>query len=178
MPDVYTSFEQHKFLGCEFLTWLWFLIANDQDQLKDSDREPISLDIGSRIVLENFRNEQTETVTIKGDDAGLEEGILALRKGAVVSEISLVYSAAGSREWRFTLKGESFNIMNLKSPATAAAESEADTEGILLEKIWLYEKIVNWADTVFSRFIKLRISTDWNQTTVPHMKKWIHSSSV
>lgn len=178
MPDASVSFERYKFLGCEFLTWLWFLIAEDQDQLKETDSELISLDIGNRIVLENFRNDQAETVTIKGDDAGLEEGILALSKGAVVTEITLVYSASGSREWRFTLKGESFNIANLKPPATGDAESEADMEGIILEKIYLYEKIVSWTDTVFSRFVKLRISKDWNQTTVPLLRKWIHSSSV
>jgi len=42
-----------------------------------------------------------ETVTIKGDDAGLEEGLLALRKGAVVSEINLAYKS-GEQEWSFT----------------------------------------------------------------------------
>jgi hypothetical protein len=175
MPDASVSYEQYKFLGFEFLTWLWFLIEKDQDRLKETDKELISLEIGNRIVLENFRNDQAETVTIKGDDAGLEEGILALRKGSVVTEISLVYSSSGSREWRFTLKGESFNIANLKSPATGQAESEDDMEGIILEKVYLYEKIVRWTDEVFSRFIKLRISKDWNQTELKLMREWIHS---
>ncbi len=176
MQDVSVSYQRYRFLGCEFLTWLWFLIEKDQDQLKETDAELISLEIGNRIVLENVRNDQAETVTIKGDDAGLEEGILALRKGSVVTEISLVYSASGSREWRFTLKGESLNIVNLKSPATGQAESEDDAEGMILEKIYLYEKMVRWTDTVFSRFIKLRISKDWNQKAVPLLREWIHSS--
>ncbi len=175
MPDSSVSYEQYKFLGFEFLTWLWFLIEKDRDRLKETDKELISLEIGNRIVLENFRNDQAETVTIKGDDAGLEEGILALRKGSVVTEISLVYSSSGSREWRFTLKGESFNIANLKSPAAGKAESDDDTEGVILEKIYLYEKIVRWTDEVFSRFIKLRISKDWNQTELKLMREWIHS---
>jgi hypothetical protein len=86
-----------------------------------------------------------------------------------------VYSSSGSREWRFTLKGESFNIANLKSPAAGKAESDDDTEGVILEKIYLYEKIVRWTDEVFSRFIKLRISKDWNQTELKLMREWIHS---
>ncbi|MDM8524905.1 hypothetical protein QUF80_16165 [Desulfococcaceae bacterium HSG8] len=172
MLDIAVSYNRYKFLGYEFLTWLWFLTDKDREQLNKWDQELTSLDIGNRIVLENRLNDAVETLTIKGDDAGLEEGILALRKGSVVTELNLLYKS-GDHEWRFTIKGESFNISNLKTPETGGIESKDDIEGAVLEKIYLHEKIATFIDNVFKHFIQLRISEDWDKQVVPLLRKWI-----
>ena len=65
MLDVSVSYNRYKFLGYEFLTWLWFVMENQQDILKESDKELVSLDIGNCIVLENNKNDSTESITIK-----------------------------------------------------------------------------------------------------------------
>lgn len=175
MPDISVAYERYKFLGYEFLTWLWFLIEEDREQLNKMEEELTSLEIGNRIVLENRRGETAESITIKGDDADLKEGMLALRKGAVVTELNLAY-IWGDQEWRFTIKGENFNIANLKSPETGPAESKDDIEGAILEKIYLYEKAVSLIDKIFARFIRLRISKDWNEKAVPLLKEWMLGS--
>jgi hypothetical protein len=114
-----------------------------------------------------------ESITIKGDDAGLEEGLLALRKGAVVTELNLVYKA-GEQEWRLTVKGESFNIANLKPPETGAVETREEIEGFLLEKVYLYEKAVRLIDKLYAGFIRSRLSEEWNARVLPRLKQWIH----
>ena len=81
MLDVAVSYNRYKFLGYEFLTWLWFTIDKDSNHLTEIFQKPITLQIGNRITLENRQNQAVETVTIKGDEAGLEEGMLALQKG-------------------------------------------------------------------------------------------------
>lgn len=172
MLDVSVSYNRYKFVGFEFLTWLWFLIENHQDDLRKMEGGLDSLDIGNRIVIENQLHDAKESVTIKGDDVGFEEGILALRKGGVVTEINLVYQA-GDQEWRFSVKGESFNIANLKTPETGAVEKEEDVEGAILEKVYLYEKMVHFLDNAYEQFLHLRLSEDWNGKIVPRMKKWI-----
>ncbi len=174
MLDVAVSYNKYRFLGCEFLTWLWFVMEDDQESLQKLDPELASLDVGNRIVLENRHSDTKESITIKGDDAGLEEGMLALKKGAVVTEMNLCYRA-GEHEWRFSLKGESFNISNLKAPDTGPVESSEDIEGALLEKVYLNEKVVHLIDTVYGRFIRLRISEAWNADVVPNLKTWIKS---
>lgn len=174
MLDVSVSYDRYKFLGYEFLTWLWFLIEKDQNKLQELDQELMSLDIGNRIVLENRFNDAVESITIKGDDADLKEGILALKKGSVVTELSLVYRS-GDHEWRFNIKGESFNIGNLKPPETGPVESKEDIEGAVLEKAYLYEKSVVFIDTMFKHFIRLRLSKEWNENIVPLLRQWIYS---
>jgi len=174
MLDIAVSYSRYKYLGCEFLTWLWFIIEKDQAQLKALDKNFKALDIGNRIVLEKRITDTVENITIKGDDAGLEEGILALRKGALVTELNLVYKA-GNNEWQFTIKGESISFINFKTPDTGVIETKEDIEGAVLEKVYLVEKILSLIDNLFKQFIKFRISNNWDSKNVPAIKKWIYS---
>lgn len=174
MLDISFAYSRYKFLGNEFLTWLWFITENDRERLKKIEKDLVYLNIGNRIVLENKINDAVETITILGDDAGLEEGILSLGKGAVVTEINLLYKS-GDNEWRFTIKGESMNISNLKIPETAVVESSEDVEGMALEKAYLYEKVTKLINNLFNEFIKLRVSGKWSESIVPQIRKWIYS---
>lgn len=173
MLDVSISYNRYKFLGYEFLTWLWFIIEKDQNKLQNSNQEPVSLSIGNRIVLENASNDNVESITIKGDDADLEEAILSLRKGAIVTELNLSLKE-GDQEWRFNIKGESFNIAGLKPPETEAVENQKDIEGAVLEKVFLYDKVIQLMDSLYKDFIKLRVTNKWNTEMVPLIKAWIN----
>ena len=174
MLDVAVSYNRYKFLGYEYLTWLWFVIEKNQDKIGEPDREPVSLEIGNRIVLENKQKDAVESITIKGDDAGLEEGILALRKGAVVTELNLSYKT-GDQEWRFTIKAESLHTAGLKCPQTGPVDSEEDVEGAVLEKVYLYDKAIQLTDNLFKQFITSRVSEDWDKKVVPLMRQWIYT---
>ena len=39
MLDVSVAYNRYKFLGHEFLTWLWFMIETDKQTLMDADKE-------------------------------------------------------------------------------------------------------------------------------------------
>ncbi len=174
MLDIAVAYNRYKFLGNEFLTWLWFMIETDQNRLCRYDPDLVSLNIGSRLVLENTRNNAKETITIKGEDANLEEGLLALKKGAVVTEIHLSYKA-GAQHWQFSLKGESLNISNLKLPETGPVETPEDLEGAVIEKAYLMEKVIGLVSNLFSHFVKLRVSDEWRNQTVSRIRKWASS---
>jgi len=175
MLDVAVAYNRYQFLGEEFLTWVWFIIDNDQDLLKNFDKDYVALEVGNRIVFENRRKDAAERLTIKGDGASLEEGIIALKKGALVTELNVVYKSS-ELTWQFTLKGESLNISSLSIPSTGSGESEEDLEGIVLEKIFLFEKILKLIENLFSHFVKLRVSDSWQGKEVPRIRKWIQAS--
>ncbi len=174
MLDVAVAYNRYQFLGNEFLTWLWFTIDTAPSFFQGVDDTTISLTIGNRIVLENNIHDASEIITIKGDDAGLEEGLLSLRKGAVVVEMNLVYKAE-NQEWKFSLKGESLSFSGLKVPETGPVESKEDIEGMVLEKVYLFEKAINLINHLLNHFLKLRSSLDWNAKTVGEIKKWIQA---
>ena len=171
MLDVAIAYRRYQFLGNEFLTWLWFMIETDQNRLRQYDPDLLSLNIGSRMVLENTRNNAKETITIKGDDANLEEGLVALKKGAVVTEMHLSYKTVG-QHWLFSLKGESLNISNLKLPETGPVETPEDLEGVVIEKVYLLEKVIGLVNNLFSQFIKLRVSDTWRNQTASRIRNW------
>lgn len=172
MIDVSVSYNRYKFLGEEFLTWLWFVIEEDAALLSELEPDGAHLTIGNRIVLENRHQNRVETITIKGDDAGLEEGVISLKKGAVVTEMNLSYTS-GENQWVFNLKGESLSFSGLKPPETALIDRKEDIEGAVLEKIYLFDKIIQFIDSVFGQFIRLRISNAWQEKVVPRMRAWI-----
>lgn len=175
MLDVSVAYNRYKFLGHEFLTWLWYMIENEQDAFQKVDPELASLTIGNRVVLENHRHNREETITIRGDGAGLEEGLIALKKGGKVTELNLVCSFA-EYEWRFQLKGESLGLSGLKVPQAEKVEKNEDLEGAVLERIFLIEKIVNLTYNAYNQFLEVRVSDDWDKRTVGEINAWIDKS--
>jgi len=170
--DISVAYNRYKFVGYEFLTWMWHVIEHDPTQLNNIIQENVNFTIGNRIMLQNAVHDAVETITIKGDDAGLEEGVLALKKGALVTEIHLRVTEE-ENEWQLTLKGESLNISNFKLPETGQIEKRDDMEGAVLEKFFLYEKVIVWLDAIYFYFLKTRLSPEWNNSVVPQIKKWI-----
>ena len=175
MLDVAVAYNRYQFLWEEFLTWLWYVIEKDQNLIKNFDKDFVALEIGNRIVFENRQRESGERVTIKGDGASLEEGILTLKKGALVSELNVVFKST-ELTWQFTLKGESLNVSSCNLPNTGMPESDEDIEGFVLEKIFLYDKILKILENIFIHFAKLRLSSRWQTKMVPEIRNWIQSA--
>ena len=171
MLDIAVAYTRYKFIGYEFLTWLWFWI----DNVTGGDVPRADLRIGNRLVLENRAHDRKESITITGDDAGLEEAMLALQKGALVAELNLICTVK-NQEYRFTVKGESFHITQLKTPETESVKNSEDMEGALLEKIYLHEIALKTMEDLFKEFISNRISKGWDTKTVPAIKEWIYAS--
>ena len=176
MLDVAVAYNRYRFLGDEFLTWLWFIIETQQDEIRNLDQDPIFLEIGNRMALENRRSNAVETITIKGDDAGLEEGLMALKKGALITELNLVFRIA-EQKWQFSIKGESLNISGLKTPETARPETKEEVEGFVLEKIYLYDKLIQFFDVIFKRFVHQRTSDRWDSEVIPRIRNWISTAA-
>ena len=129
MLDIATAYNKYKFLGNDFLTWIWYLIETDQNiSSLTASNDRIHLEIGNAITLENRLGDKSkERITIKGDQAGLEEGSTALKKGAHVTQINLLCKI-NEDEYTFTIKGESFNITGLKTPKTDLSKKEDEIE--------------------------------------------------
>ncbi|HYR03734.1 MAG TPA: hypothetical protein VES58_10340 [Syntrophobacteria bacterium] len=175
MLDIAVAFSRYRFLGPEFLTWLWYAIETDPDGIKAAAMGRGLLTVGDRIVLESSADQRAERVTITGENADLGEGIVALKKGALVAELRLHYKA-GDDEWRFSLKGDTLALTGLKTPRAVPVESPDEVEGAVVEKVGLCEEVVRLLDSLFLRFIKLRVSERWREKAVPGMKAWIKAA--
>src|SRR3989339_740328 len=153
MLDASISYYRYAFLGCEFLTWVWYSISSSgiNKFLQKGD----SLEIGNKIVLERKLQDFFEKITIKGKDADLEEGIISLKKGAVVKEINLLYKS-GDKEWFFTVSGENLSLSNIKTPDIGFIETKNDVDGFASEKIFLFTVICSLLVNLFKILLNLR----------------------
>lgn len=176
MLDIATAYNKYKFLGNDFLTWIWFLIEKNKNisELINAG-ESITFEIGNSIVLENKLGDKSkENISIKGDQAGLEEGTTALKKGAHVTQINLLCKI-NEDEYKFTIKGESLNITGLKTPKTNLSKNEEEIEGLVLEKSFFCFKLFEVIDTLFLKYLEKRTSDEWNTKELQEIKNWIES---
>lgn len=177
MLDLAVAYNRYRFLGDEFLTWLWFLIETDQNAFRTIDPDCTAVEIGNRIVLENRKRKSLERISIRGDDAGLEEGRLALKKGALLTELSIVYKT-GEHQWEFSLKGETLNLSSLKTPGPPLPPSPEELELFFLNKAEHINKIIIFIETAFKMFVRKRVTSKWDNKIVPNIRKWINSIDV
>ena len=176
MLDIATAYNKYKFLGNDYLTWIWYLIETNQN-ISELIRfpEPIIMEIGNSLVLENKLGDKSkENITIKGDQAGLEEGTTALRKGACVTQINIICKISED-EYKFTIKGESFNLTGLKPPKTDLSKTEDEIEGLVLEKASYCFKIWDVIDRLYLKYLEKRISDEWKSKELQSIKNWIKS---
>jgi hypothetical protein len=175
MLDVSVSYERYRFLGPEFLTWLWYACEDDSEGLRVSDRQGLALSVGNRIVIQKSGEGGAEEVRVRGETADFDEAMLALRKGGLVTELHLECSR-GDQVWRFTLKGENLAMIGLRTPPLAPPEEADEIEGAVLEKVALCEQVVDLVEALFQRFMKLRISQAWRREIVPKIRAWVERS--
>jgi hypothetical protein len=176
MLDIAAAYNKYKFLGNDFLTWIWFSIETGKDfSILLNSKDVITLEIGNSIVLENKLGDKSkEKIIIKGDEAGLEEGTTALKKGAWVTQINLMCKI-NEDEYKFTIKGESYNITGLKTPKTDLSKTGDEIEGLVLEKAFFCFRIYEVIDTLFLKYLEHRVSDDWNNKGLQDIKNWIGS---
>ncbi len=171
MFDISLSYNRYGFLGCEFLLWLWFC-SNNSGLYKLFDNKNEALEIGNKIILEKKNNSSFEKITIKGEEADLEEAMISLKKGAIVKELNFLYKKE-NKEWRFTITGENLCFTNLKIPDVGFIETKKDIEGFVVEKIYSYNLIFCLIDDLYNKYILLRISDEWKHI-VFDIKKWMN----
>jgi len=176
MLDIATAYNKYKFLGNDFLTWIWFLIETNQNISSVlTSNDAVTLEVGNSIVLENKLGDKSkEKISIKGDQAGLEEGTTALKKGAFVTQINLICKI-NKDEYKFTIKGESLNITGLKTPKTDLSKNKEKIEGLVLEKTFFCFKIFKVIDTLFLKYLEQRTADEWNVKGLQDIKNWIGS---
>ncbi len=176
MLDIATAYNKYQYIGNDFLTWIWFMIETDQPLPQiPAAGEPVRFEIGNSLVLENSLGDKSkEKITIKGDQAGLEEGATALKKGAKVTEINLIMKSGEEEEYKFTLKGESFNLTGFKTPSMGRAENEDEIEGMVLEKAYFIFKVSQVIDTLFFKFLEICTHEDWKTSGLQQMREWVY----
>ena len=175
--DLVDIIAEKRFLGQEFLTWLWYKSEERSGAIDLPGSGDISVVFEKHLLLESGEGESQEKVICQGLQTELHEARTGLRMGKKLEQARLVL-AQGEYEWGLTIKASLFDFKSVKTPKTMASQEDADdpmaVEGRILEKIGLYEQAVSLMDGLFRLYLSLRLSAAW-EAELAKVQGWIRT---
>ncbi len=169
-PESSNITVEGRFLGYEFLTWLWFFSENSKGLIEIADNNQAEIHMGERLILSR-PDDGNERVICTTQGSDLHEARTALRHGKMVEEAQL-YMTIGENEYFLRLDSELWAIRSLRTPRQVREHDEEDTDGRFLEKMYFLEEVFACLDAAYARFLSERLNPKWDTTTWPQIKKW------
>ncbi|HMK36868.1 MAG TPA: hypothetical protein VK463_17470 [Desulfomonilaceae bacterium] len=176
--DFLDILREKAFLGREFLTWLWFKSDQTGGRIDVPGYTVVEVLFLDRMTLDLSDVETPQTVSIKGEQSELREGMAALKEGKKIEEARISLKTTDN-DFTVTLKATWFSFGSFRTPAILpSSETEADEgpEGAFLEKAALIEEGMEIMDSLFAYFLKLRISDAWEAEELPAIRRWVAAS--
>lgn len=175
--DLVDIIAEKRFLGQEFLTWLWFKSEERGGAVALPDLGDVAVVFEKHMLLEYGEGEFHEKIICQGLQAELNEARTGLRMGKKLEQARIVLGQ-GDYEWSMTIKASVFDFRSVKVPKTMAGSEESDdpaaVEARLLDKIGLYEQGLRLVDELFRLYLNIRLSPDWDGE-LTRLRAWVRS---
>lgn len=165
--DLVDIIESKRFLGGEFLTWLWFQSHRRNGRFDLDGLGPIELEFADQLVLDAFLAEAEQSRLSGGAPSYSPEAKTALRMGKRVSKAKLKLRRE-ERDWVFTVTADDFHFGGVRVPATLQ-EPEEKT----LDRFLLIEELDEVFTALYSQFLNQRLSDQWPQIN-QELEQWAH----
>ncbi|MFZ2445425.1 MAG: recombination-associated protein RdgC [Syntrophobacteraceae bacterium] len=165
-----TAMSEGRFLGFEFLTWLWYYIERMGGSIQAGEKVA-NIHLGERMVLV-LPGDGKERVICTSQANFLHEARTALRQGKVVEEMQLFF-IVGDNEYMLTLDSSLWALKGLKTPKQLPDYGQEDPDGRFLEKMYFIEEVFATLDALYARFLADRLTPGWDTDTLPQLKQWI-----
>jgi len=170
--QVLDKVRETESLGREFLAWLWFKTETGQGVFDLGEVGKAELWFDGRMTLQIEHDLGVETITCTGDHPHMKEARFALSEKKGITQ-AMVKLSLGDNQWSFILDSTWMNFRSFKTPKVVQ-DKEEDPDGIFYEKMFLVEGAMAAVDIIFSSFIKLRTSPEWETKERPALVKWIN----
>lgn len=165
------AMDEGRFLGFEFLTWLWFYAEQAREPLVLPDNRVAEVHLGERLVL-MLPGEGREKVVCTTQANALHEARTALRQGKLVEELQIFLRVADN-EYLLTLDSSLWAVKGLKTPKQLPDYAEEDVDGRFLEKMYFLEEVSTVINMVYGKFLAERLGPGWDSDSMPLLKQWI-----
>lgn len=196
--------ERRRFVGREFLLWLWFESEALEATLHTKEHGPFGLWIEGELILSAGK----EVTRIKGSyPGGHREAKESLRRGKLPERAGL-HLSIGERESSFVLKSEAMAIASLKLPTVLSAEEEDEapaldtprkppprkrrggnaeareaeeaheTHEAFYERMRLTREVETILEALYRDFLALRLGPAWGELVMPSLETWVDDGAV
>ncbi len=174
--DLVDLIAETRFLGQEFLTWLWYKSEERGGSIQLPGQGDILVVLEKHMLLEYGEGESNEKIICSGLQTELQEARTGLMMGKKLEQ-ARIQLVSGDNEYNFTLAAALMEFRSVKLPKTAGTEREdqnnpEETEGMILERTYLFEELIRIVNELLRLFLKVRISEDWGEE-LEKIQKWI-----
>jgi hypothetical protein len=169
--DLIDRIETTRFLGGEFLLWLWFSRDVTEGDIQIPNLGTIDVALESQLMLADPLADH-ERVTIRGfDPLGSPEADQALRRGKLPRKVGLRLIFEHN-EWVATLDTASLGLSGVKLPALLSQGEEEH----FFERMRLFEQLHDLVQSLYGHFLGVRLSPVWQAELAPAMARWVKGS--
>ncbi len=179
--DLVDLIAEKRFLGQEFLTWLWWKSEERGGTVEVPEVGDVTLVFEKHMLLEFGEGESSEKIICSGLQAELQEARTGLQMGKKLEQarIRLDYN---NYEFSFTLAAALMEFRSVRLPKTETTESDKsenpeEVEGMILERIFLFEELIRMVNKLFLMFLKVRVGDEWHDE-LPKIRVWINRAAV
>lgn len=179
--DLVDLIAEKRFLGQEFLTWLWWKSEERGGTVELPAIGDVTVVFEKHMLLEFGEGESSEKIICSGLQAELQEARTGLQMGKKLEQARIVLGHK-SYEYSFTLAAALMEFRNVRLPKTEATESDRsenpeEVEGMILERIFLFEELIRLVNVIFLKFLELRLSEEWHDELIK-VRAWIQKAGV
>ncbi|MRG95410.1 hypothetical protein [Polyangium spumosum] len=164
--------EGRRFMGREFVVWLWFESEVQETNLEPTGADPVSMWLEAQITLVLEKEESRLKGAIPASSPEAKE---ALRQGKLPKEAKMRL-VRGDREFTWTLKADSLALSGLKLPTQLKKNDEKHE--VFYERMMLLEDLETSLSALYADFVRLRLADPWDDEVVPLMTSWAHGEKV
>ena len=169
--DLVERIETSRFLGQEFLAWVWFSRDVTEGDIETPDLGLVDVALESQIFLAD-PIAIDERVTIRGaDPCSSAEADQALKMGKLPVKVALRL-IRNEAEWIATLDGSTLSLRSVRLPAIEAE----DEEEAFVERMARLEELDDILHELYRSFLRVRLSPAWRKKILPAMCEWVQGN--
>lgn len=200
MSDDATSLvdrmELRRFVGREFLLWLWFESELFSATLETTEHGSFGMWVEGRLAL----TEDRESTIIKGTSPGFHRDAKEALLRGKTPERAAFHVSWGAGDFTFTLRGDTLAVAGLSPPAPPARdeapaieapplrprkkkrggeeEGAAKADDALAERMHHARDAEALLEALYRDFLTLRLSPAWDAHVVPAIEAWAAGEDV
>ena len=171
--DLLQKIEGRRFLGREFLAWLWYESEACEGQLTATDTGPFELFLEKQITLEAGKKDKEQSKLRGMQPSVSPEAREALRQGKLPTTAQLRLRR-GEQDWVFLFSADPLSLSGVKIPALLKDKEDEP----FYERIGLIEDLEALVDALYGDFLALRVTQAWSSLVMPAMMRWIREEEA
>ncbi len=169
--DLVDRIETTRFLGQEFLAWLWFSRDVTEGELLAGKLGVVDVSLEAQLLLADPLASQERVAIRSADPCGSAEADQALKMGKLPSKVSLRL-IRNQAEWVCTLDGPRLAVTAVRLPAIEAQEEEEH----FFERMTRLQELDDMLHALYRSFLRARLDPNWQKSVLPALRSWVAGS--